>query len=233
MLDTERRINVEFRRHEKDWLIAAFEHGTAKFFKFAVSFSSFSELMVSAANSLGYKLEAGPRSIRMNQQTPVSNRIGIVHLAHGSTVLCIFDPYFEDKAISSLSTLVNLGLKLHSDVRVLTTSKVKGRLSQQLLADFAREHGSSLSIRQCDSDKEHRRFLLLTGGESVVIGCSLNSLDKNEAAHIEPSSEDLIFLRANGGFPRRSRVHTRWRASPSLVSRKASLAGIAGLWVTV
>lgn len=204
LLDSEKRINIKFNLQQKAWLVDGCEHGNTSFFKFAASLQSFKELMVGAAKALGHKLETGPRSIRLNQQAPVSNRIGLVHLAHGSTVLCIFDPYFEDKAVSSLSTLVNLGLKLHSDVRVLMTSKVKARLSPQLIADFLKEHGTSLSIRQCDSEKEHRRFLLLTGGESLVIGCSLNSLDKNEAAHIEPSSEDLNFF------------ESQWRLSKTL-----------------
>jgi len=83
---------------------------------------------------------------------------------------------------------------LKNDVRVLTTSKIRKRLSSQMISDFKKEKSVNLDIRFCSSDKEHRRYLLLSTGESLVVGCSLNSLDKNEAAHIENSQEDRMFF---------------------------------------
>jgi len=78
---------------------------------------------------------------------------------------------------------------------VLTTSKIKNRLSSGLILDFEKETGVELDIRFCKSIKEHRRYLLLSTGDSLVIGCSLNSLDKNEAARIESLQEDQDFFK--------------------------------------
>ena len=159
-----------------------------------MSFQGIKLLIAGAMQSLGQVLDAGPKSVRFKQKTPLSNRVGLVKLSRGATVQCIFDPYFDDKAIASLGTFVNLGLQLTIEVKILITDKVKKRISQLVKDDFETEYGSKLNIRICDSNKEHRRFLLLSSAESIVVGCSLNSLDKNEAAYVESSQEDRDFF---------------------------------------
>ena len=126
----------------------------------------------------------------------MSNKFSLARITSNKAVECIFDPYFEDKSIATLTTLVNLGMSLNKDVRVLTTSKVQNRLSKQLIEDFKTEKSVNIEIRFCLSGEEHRRYLLLSTGDSLVIGCSLNSLDKNEAAHIESSQADIDFFKA-------------------------------------
>jgi hypothetical protein len=51
-----------------------------------------------------------------------------------------------------------------------------------------------MEMRKCAIDAQHRRFLLLSNGQSLIIGCSLNKLDHNEAAHLESSTSDEIFF---------------------------------------
>ncbi len=194
VVDEEKRIAIWFFPEFKEWTVEPFNQGVCLSNKGATSFQSFKELIAAAMQSLGQVVDSGPKSMRLRQQSPLSNRIGLVKLTHGATVQCIFDPYFDDKAIASLSILVNLGLQLIPEVRILITKKVQNRISQQVINDFETEYGSKLNIRVCDSDKEHRRFLLLSSAESLVVGCSLNSLDKNEAARIENSQEDRDFF---------------------------------------
>jgi len=43
-------------------------------------------------------------------------------------------------------------------------------------------------------DGEHRRFMLLSGGQSLLLGMSLNAVAKNEAVRVEPDVTDAPFL---------------------------------------
>jgi hypothetical protein len=187
-------IKTNYQPHQHHWVVAAYMLGEPKFIKMATTFHTFKSLIASAAQSLGIELDTGPKSIRLKESTPVSNRQGLAKLAHGSTVEGIFDPYFKDKSIANLVTLVNLGLTLAAVVRVLTTTKSKSGLTEQMIASFKSEKGTNLNIRFCDSNDEHRRFFLLSSGESLVIGCSLNSFDKNEVAFVETSADDRAFF---------------------------------------
>jgi hypothetical protein len=155
-------IKINYRPHQHDWLVNAYDLGTPKFVKMATTFHIFKSLVAAAAQSLGIELDVGPKSIRLKEGTPVSNRQGLAKLAHGATVEGIFDPYFKDSSIANLKTLVNLGLALATDVRVLTTSKIQSSLTEQMIAGFKAEKGTTLNGRLCDSNDEHRRFLLLS-----------------------------------------------------------------------
>jgi hypothetical protein len=43
-------------------------------------------------------------------------------------------------------------------------------------------------------DGEHRRFILLSGGQSLILGMSLNSIAKTEAVRVEPDTTDAPFF---------------------------------------
>jgi hypothetical protein len=201
VIDDEREITTSFSSYHKKWRVDASDiEGKLPFDSNPiVNFQQLKKCFAKAAEYLGQDLDCGPDSIRLQETTPVSNKCSIARLARKNAVECIFDPYLDDKAIETLKTLVNLGMSLNKDVRVLTTSKVRNRLSKQLIEDFKTEKGVNLEIRFCLSDKEHRRYLLLSTGDSLVIGCSLNSLDKNEAAHIESSKADRDFFKTQWG----------------------------------
>lgn len=198
VIDDERKITTRFSSYYKEWHVDASDLEEELPFPSnpAVNFQQFKKCFAKAAEYLGENLDGGPDSIRLQEATPVSNKCSLASLARNNAVECIFDPYFDDKSIATLKTLVNLDMSLKNDVRVLTTSKIRNRLSTQMILDFKKEKGVNLDIRFCSSDKEHRRYLLLSTGDSLVIGCSLNSLDKNEAAHIENSQEDRDFFEA-------------------------------------
>ena len=44
------------------------------------------------------------------------------------------------------------------------------------------------------NSNEHRRFLLLNSGQSLLLGQSLNSLHKNEALRLEADTQDKAFF---------------------------------------
>lgn len=193
-VDDEKVVKIIYQPHKRTWRVTAEIHGGAIFLKKANTFNAFKELVAAAAQSLGASLEAAPKSIRLYDDKPVSNRVALATLAHGTTVKAIFDPYFNDAAIANLKTLTNLGLKLAPLTRILMTAKTRGCLSDSMLRGFEVEVGVRIEVRLCESTKEHRRFFLLTSGDTIVIGCSLNSLEKNEAAHVEFSVEDQQFF---------------------------------------
>jgi hypothetical protein len=204
VIEDERKITTSFSSYYKTWGVnASYMEGKLPFDSTydIVNFQQFKVCFAKAAEYLGEDLNCGPASIRLKEVTPASNKRSLARLAHNNVVNCIFDPYFDDKSITILITLINLGMLLNKDVRVLTTSKSRGRLSMQMISDFKIEKGVNLDIRLCSSDKEHRRYLLLSTGDALVIGCSLNAIDKNEAAHMENSQEDRDFF------------ETQWSAS--------------------
>jgi hypothetical protein len=194
VVDDERLIKVEFFQPGKAWYVEAFCRGNIKFIESALAFHTLKKLVSDAAGSLDVDIQCGPKNVRLEENEPVSNRMGLAQLTHGAVVECIFDPFFDDKAIAVLNSLANLGLSLSAEVRVLTTSKGNSRLTAGMISGFKKEKNRDLNIRLCESDKEHRRFFILSSGESLVIGCSLNSLDKNEAAHVENSPDDRSFF---------------------------------------
>lgn len=192
----EEEITLRYESFSKKWCIDASLTPDRSPFnsKEVLEFQSFKNAIVEAAMHFDKNIEMQPPSIRLKETTPVSNKKNIVLLARDNTVDCIFDPYFDDNAIITLITFMNLGMKLKETTKVLTTSKMKNHLSSQLVLDFEKEKGIKLNIRFCQSNKEHRRYLLMSTKESLIVGCSLNSLSKNEATHIEKSEEDVEFF---------------------------------------
>lgn len=174
VIDNEKKITTSFSPHDKEWRVdVSFIEGKRPLtLSPAVTFQQFQERFAKAAEYFDQHLEIGPQNIRLREGTPVSNKTSIASLVRGNAVMSVFDPYFDDKSIATLVTLANLGMSLNGNVRILTTSKVKPRLSLPLINDFKAEKGVNLEVRFCSSDKEHRRYLLLSSGESVVIGCS-------------------------------------------------------------
>ena len=195
-VDENRRIEIRHHIRDNEWSIYSssmpnelpFDRDTI------TTFNQFEDSMTEAVQYLGETLTSGPKTIRLQDKTPASNKVSITRMTNNKPVKGIFDPYFDDKAIANLITFRNLGMEFEPSVQILTTYKMKNRISTSLVIEFGVETSKNLDIRYCVSDREHRRFLLLSTGESLVIGCSLNSLGKNEAASIESSHFDREFF---------------------------------------
>lgn len=133
-------------------------------------------------------------STRTRQGEPASN-IGRIAGLMRSRVEGVYDPYLDDRGLATLVSLVGLGHGVAPDVRLVTSLALGERLTQAFVAATVRElrapHGL---VRRTTSPKPHRRFMLLSGGQSLILGMSLNDLDKDEAARIEPDTEDRPFF---------------------------------------
>ncbi|MEO6904582.1 MAG: hypothetical protein ABI315_15730 [Bacteroidia bacterium] len=61
-------------------------------------------------------------------------------------------------------------------------------MTPKLIANFNIECKTILEIKKCE-EKEHRRFIILNDNRIIIIGCSLNDIEKNEVVSEEVQQE--------------------------------------------
>jgi hypothetical protein len=147
---------------------------------------------------LGVAWAGSPKTARVAQDTPASNLASISGLIGRSAVQGIFDPYLENKSLAALIDILSFGKgSVANGVRVLSTNKTTSgqvpRLSKSGFEAWLAQLKITGELRLMSSS-EHRRFILLSGGQSLLLGQSLNSIHKNEAIRIEPDSQDRAFF---------------------------------------
>jgi hypothetical protein len=76
------------------------------------------------------------------------------------------------------------------------------QLTKTFVEQWFRERGVTAGEARLMPDGEHRRFFLLSGGQSLLLGMSLNSITKNEAVRIEPDTTDRPFFESVWGAAR-------------------------------
>jgi hypothetical protein len=105
-------------------------------------------------------------------------------------VQAIFDPYFDNRALSFLLDILSFGATVSGTLRLLACKKQAQRaiprLTKLFVADWFKERGVVAGEVRLMPDGEHRRFILLGGGQSLLLGMSLNSINNNEAIPLEP-----------------------------------------------
>lgn len=138
--------------------------------------------------------------VRLKSDEPASNKEKIAKLIGAAQVEAVFDPFLDNRGLAALKDILSLGTGgIAPGARMLTSKKVvpsqrPPRLTRSYFADWSAELHISAEIKLSAQD-EHRRFLLLSGGRTLIVGASLNSLSKNEAAHIEnDDGEDRKFF---------------------------------------
>ena len=134
-----------------------------------------------------------PATARLTRVTPAQNLETIASLAGGAQVGEVFDPYLDDKGLANLRAIANLDMQFAPEVRLLTAGAGAKRLSQEYLAAWQAELGLTAAVRVVNN-QAHRRFLLLSSRQSLIIGCSLNSTEKDEAVHLESDKDDRPFF---------------------------------------
>ncbi len=139
---------------------------------------------------------------RLKKQEPLSNYQKISNLIGTANIKAVFDPYFENTSFTTLLDICSFGnCGIDAGLRILTSNKtIKGsipRLTKNGVDSFFSQIQLSGELRILNSKDEHRRFLLLSNGKSLIIGNSLNSLHKNEVIHTENGFEDLKFFDDN------------------------------------
>jgi hypothetical protein len=132
------------------------------------------------------------------------NYLTISQLVVSSKIETVFDPFLEN---SSLATLIDImsfgGGEVAAGVRLLgSTNKAAGptpRYTKAGVDAWLTQLGVTGEGRVM-AQKEHRRFMLLSGGRSLLLGHSLNAIHKNEAIRIESDVEDRTFFDSEWGM---------------------------------
>lgn len=132
-------------------------------------------------------------SARLKSSTPASNLATLFDLIGTSLVESVFDPYLDDQGLRNLTALASLGTQFSSNLQLLTS---RGVINATLRAMVFKELECPQAEIRRTSGKEHRRFLLLQGGDSIVLGFSLNKFEHNEAIRREREPEDRTFFDA-------------------------------------
>jgi hypothetical protein len=132
----------------------------------------------------------------LSSDTPASNLATISGLAGSATILAVFDPYLSNQSLAALLDILTLGPSLANNTRLLACKKMtaKPQLTRTFVDHWFRERGVTAGEARLMPDGEHRRFILLSGGQSLILGMSLNGISKNEAVRLEPDAEDALFF---------------------------------------
>lgn len=144
-----------------------------------------------------------PQRGRLSAETPASNFRTISSLIGSAEVQAVFDPYLDNQGLEQLIRILSFGQgSVAGHVRLLattTTSKSHGpgrppRFTKAGVDAWATQLGVQADARILPQGNEHRRFVLLDGGQSLILGPSLNSLHKNEAVSVEDGRADRAFF---------------------------------------
>jgi hypothetical protein len=136
---------------------------------------------------------------RLSATTPASNVVTISKLVGAGEIQAVFDPYLDNASFATLLDILSFGASLSNDARFLTGQDMTGgampRLTKSFLTYWFTERGvTGGQVRLLPAKSEHRRFMLLKDGQSLLVGMSLNSIAKNEAVRLESDKEDRPFF---------------------------------------
>ena len=138
---------------------------------------------------------------RLSATMPATNYRTISQLVGPSQVEAVFDPYLTNGSLEALRVILSFGDgTVANGVRLLgsaeTTTGSIPRFTKAGVDAWLFQLGISGEARVVGARSEHRRFLLLSGGHSLLLGHSLNSLHKNEAVRVESDTADQPFFDA-------------------------------------
>ena len=142
-----------------------------------------------------------PITLRLNQQEPASNLAKLVALVGSSTIEAVFDAYLDNKGLQTILNMVTLGIKISTTIRMITSTNIvqppRGipRMTTSYVQSWIDQLGcSGAEIRHNAYSGHQRRFILLSGSQSLIVGPSLNNLSVNEASHLEADTADISFF---------------------------------------
>lgn len=135
---------------------------------------------------------------RLSENTPATNYLTIAQLIQSSKIEAVFDPFLENLSLATLIEIMSFGDgEVAQGVRLLgSINKTAGRVPRFTKAGvnaWLTQLGVTGEGRVM-AQKEHRRFMLLSGGRSLLLGHSLNAIHKNEAIRVESDVEDRAFF---------------------------------------
>jgi hypothetical protein len=189
---------VRLRPIEGAWRVSRIRLGVLSTFGDASNEDDLDRLLASAIGAMPQR----PRRGRLDASTPATNYRTVAGLIGSSIVQAVFDTYLDNQSLEQLIHILSFGQgSIASHVRLLGTTATTrsspgkpARFSKAGVDAWATQLRITAEARVLPSGSEHRRFLLLDGGRSLILGPSLNSLQKNEAVSIEDDKEDGPFF---------------------------------------
>ena len=191
------RISVETCRSQ----VQLHYLGNMKHFLNVDSLPNLEKAMATLASSVaGSNWPNRPLSGRLRQDTPATNYRTISSLIGATQVTAIFDPYLDNNALEELRIVLSFGSgAVANGVRILGgAGKNQGNsptFTAKGVAAWLKQQGISGEARTFPAKREHRRFLLLDDGRTLILGHSLNALHKNEVVHLDTNDEDGTFFK--------------------------------------
>jgi hypothetical protein len=178
--------------------VHAYRLGTCVLQRRAETVAQLERVITEAAGSCSVEWPFRPTFARLSATTPATNLASISGLVGTAEVQAVFDPYLDNQALSVLLNILSFNAGIADDVRLLACEKqakgVRPRLTRTFVDDWFKERGVANGEARLMLDGEHRRFMLLSGGQSLLLGMSLNSIAKNEAVRLEQDAEDRAFF---------------------------------------
>jgi hypothetical protein len=140
-----------------------------------------------------------PTEARVSADMPATNYATISGLIGSYQVDAVFDPYLNNAGLEQLSIILSFGSgSVRNGVRLIgSTATTAGRIPRFTKAGvdaWLLQLGIAGDARVVAATSQHRRFLLLSSGHSLILGQSLNSIHKNEAIRLEVDAVDRSFF---------------------------------------
>jgi hypothetical protein len=145
---------------------------------------------------------APPQKGRLSADKPASNFRTVASLIGSGEIQAVFDTYLDNEGLEALIRILSFGNgRVADQVRLLgTTATTTGgtgkppRFTKAGVHAWSVQLGIQAEAKALSQRSEHRRFMLLDGHRSLILGPSLNSLHKNEALAVEDDTEDRPFF---------------------------------------
>jgi hypothetical protein len=139
-----------------------------------------------------------PTTGRLAEATPATNYRTISQLVGSAQVEAVFDPFLENSSLTTLIDILSFGNGgVSNSLRLLGSTKKTGgaipKFTKVGVDAWLAQLGVTGEARVMPPT-EHRRFMLLSGGRSLILGHSLNAIHKNEAVRLEPDADDRAFF---------------------------------------
>jgi hypothetical protein len=125
---------------------------------------------------------------------PAKNLRKIAQVIGKEALVCVHDPYIRVETLVNLQKLEGVGVIISKNLRLLTADKI-GNPSKMAVASFLKDLNKEMSSRwqlrtYIGTAKLHRRFLILEDKSVVIIGLSLNDVDKDEVLDRIPAGSN-------------------------------------------
>lgn len=154
------------------------------------------------AHAVGYEFRDGevvPTEViklatRLKAGEPVTNLQKIAQVIGKEALICVHDPYIRIETLVNLQKLEGVGVIISKNLRLLTTNKI-GNSSKMATVSFLNDLNSEMSSRwqlraYTGTAKPHRRFLVLEDNSVIIVGLSLNDIDKDEVLDRVPAGSN-------------------------------------------